>query len=232
MNIVVIHGQMHHGSTYNITKKFIQYLSMDNAEISEFFLPKDAPDNCIGCYTCFTKGEDHCPHAQFIQPIASAIENADLIILESPCYVMGMTGQLKSFLDHLGYRWFPHRPHPKMFHKIGLVLSTAAGAGTKKVTKALSRNLFYWGVAKTFAYGKNVGAQNWETVSEKKKLKIEKEVAKKDGKIKKQLVKVKTGFKTKFMFYIMRLTQKGNDWNYTDKEHWIQNGWLEKNRPW
>ena len=43
MNIVVIHGQMHHGSTYNITKKFIKHLSTEKTDINEFFLPKDAP---------------------------------------------------------------------------------------------------------------------------------------------------------------------------------------------
>lgn len=32
----------------------------------------------------------------------------------------------------------PHRPHPKMFSKVGLVISTASGAGAKKVTKAFS----------------------------------------------------------------------------------------------
>ncbi|HEY8391580.1 MAG TPA: NAD(P)H-dependent oxidoreductase, partial [Capillibacterium sp.] len=47
--------------------------------------------------------------------------------------VLGMTGQLKTFLDHMGYRWLPHRPHPQMFRKIGLAVSTAAGAGAKKV---------------------------------------------------------------------------------------------------
>jgi hypothetical protein len=35
------------------------------------------------------------------------------------------------------YRWMSHRPHPKIFGKVGLVISTAAGAGAKKVTKAL-----------------------------------------------------------------------------------------------
>ncbi|MFP4461390.1 MAG: hypothetical protein ACLFQE_04270 [Thermotogota bacterium] len=52
------------------------------------------------------------------------------------------------------------------------------------------------------------------------------------NKIRKQEGKTKPGLKTKFMFQLMRLSQKGNDWNPTDKEHWVQNGWLEKSRPW
>ena len=58
---------------------------------------------------------------------------------------MGMTGQLKTFLDHMGYRWLSHRPHPQMFRKIGLAVSTAAGAGAKRVTKDLRRRYFFWG---------------------------------------------------------------------------------------
>jgi len=33
MNIVAIHGQMHHGSTYNITKIFIKHLSTEKTDL-------------------------------------------------------------------------------------------------------------------------------------------------------------------------------------------------------
>jgi len=232
MKMVVLHGQMHQGSTYHITKQFIHHLSQNSTDIQEFFLPKDAPHACVGCFNCFTKGETNCPHADWIQPIAKAIEEADLIILESPCYVMGMTGQLKAVLDHFGYRWMPHRPHPAMFSKVGLVISTAAGAGTKKVTKAMKENLFFWGIPKIYRYGKNVNAMNWQGVNEKKKLKIEREVIKKSRSISKHIGHAKPGLKTKFMFQIMQMMQKGNDYNPVDKEHWENNGWLAKQKPW
>ena len=232
MKIVAIHGQMHKGSTYNITKLFLENLSDENTEIIEFFLPRDMPNFCIGCFNCFTKGEEQCPHVHMVQPIVKAIEEADLLILESPCYVYGMSGQLKTLMDHLAYRWMAHRPHPKMFNKVGLAISTAAGAGTKKVVKSLKNNLFFWGVPKIYCYGKNVGASSWETVKPKKKLKIEKEVEKLSRKIARHVVKVKPGLKTKLMFFIMGIGQKVNDWNPTDREYWVENGWLDGNRPW
>lgn len=232
MRIIVLYGQMHKGSTYNITRLFLDNLSDEGTEITEFYMPKDAPSFCIGCYNCFTKGEEQCPHADIVQPIAKAIEEADLLILASPCYVYGMTGQLKTFLDHLGYQWMPHRPHPKMFSKIGLVISTAAGAGTKRVTKTLQDNLFYSGVPKIYSYGKNVGASSWETVKPEKKLKIEKEVIQIATQISKLIGKTKPGIKTKVMFQIMRMSQKANNWNPTDKEYWLKNGWLDTSKPW
>jgi hypothetical protein len=34
------------------------------------------------------------------------------------------------------------------------------------------------------------------------------------------------------MFQIMRMNQKSNNWNPTDKEHWLKNGWLDTRKPW
>lgn len=232
MRIVVLHGQMHKGSTYNITRLFLDRLSDENTEINEFFMPRDAPSFCIGCYNCFEKGESQCPHADTVQPVAKAIEEADLLILESPCYVLGMTGQLKTFLDHMGYRWMVHRPHPKMFGKVGLVISTAAGAGAKRVTKALRDHLFHWGVPQVYRYGKNVGASSWETVKPETKLRIEKDADRIAAKMLKRLGRAKPGVKTKALFEAMRMSQKANDWNPTDKEYWLRNGWLDGHRPW
>jgi multimeric flavodoxin WrbA len=232
MKVVVLHGQMHKGSTYNITRLFLDKLSDENTEINEFFLPKHMPSFCVGCFNCFIKGEEQCPHSDTVQPVAKAIEEADLLILESPCYVFGMSGQLKAFLDHMAYRWMSHRPHPKMFSKVGLVISTAAGLGTKKVTKAMQDNLLYWGVPKIYSYSKSVGALSWETVNAKKKSQIEREVNQIAGKISRKLGKAKPGIKTKALFKIMRMNQKANNWNVTDKEHWVKNGWLEGSKPW
>lgn len=232
MKITVLHGQNHHGSTYNITKLFLNKLADENTEIIEFFMPRDTPSSCVGCCNCFTKGELQCPHAEMVQPVVRAIEEADLVILDSPCYVLGMTGQLKTFLDHMGYRWLAHRPHPQMFGKIGLAVSTAAGAGARKVTKDLQRHFFYWGIPQSFAYAKNIRATNWAMVPAKRKARIEKDVTRLAKKILQRQGKVKPGIKTKFIFKMMGLMQKSNDWNPTDREHWANNGWLSGKKPW
>ena len=232
MKIAVIHGQEHHGSTYNITRLFLDKLAGENTEIVEFFMPRDTPPSCVGCCNCFVKGELFCPHAEIVQPVVRAIEEADLVVLASPCYVFGMTGQLKTFLDHMGYRWMAHRPHPQMFRKIGLAVSTAAGAGAKKVTKDLRQQFFYWGIPRSYGYAKNVSAINWEGVPAKKKSRIEKEVTRLAKKILKKQGKARPGIKTKVVFNIMGLFQKSSDWNPTDREHWVKNGWLSGKKPW
>lgn len=83
MKIVVLHGQMHKGSTYNITKLFLKNLSDKNTKITEFFMPEDTPPFCIGCFNCFMKGEERCPHSDRVQSIVKVIDESDLIIKDN-----------------------------------------------------------------------------------------------------------------------------------------------------
>ena len=230
--ITVIHGQLHKASTYNITKQLINKISDHNKEIYEYFMPIDGPDYCVGCYRCFDEGEDMCPHAEKVQNIVKSIEASDIIIIDSPTYCFGMTGQLKTLLDHFGYMWLSHRPNDAMFNKIGIVISTAAGAGAKKVTKSLAQQMFWLGIPKVYQYSKNVNASSWETVPSNIKESIKRDISKLVMKVESKVGKTGVDFKLKFIFNIMGMMQKSNDWNMVDHNYWKENGWLDKERPW
>lgn len=232
IKIAVIHGQSHKGSTYNIAKQLIHKISATGTEIDEYFMPTDTPDYCIGCYTCFDENEQACPHADKVQVIAKSIEAADLLIFTSPTYCYGMTGQMKTLLDHFGYMWLSHRPRPAMFNKLGIVISTASGAGASKVTKTLAQQMFWLGISNVFRYHKNVNAASWETVPDKIKQAIDQETSAIAQKIKSKIGHASPSLKLKFMFMIMRMMQKKNDWNMTDHNYWQDQGWLANKRPW
>lgn len=232
MKISVIYGVEHKGSTYNIAQLFLNELKPVTNEVTEFFLPRDMPEFCIGCNTCFLKGEEYCPHYSIVKPIADSIENSDLVIFVSPVYVYHTTGQMKTLLDHFGYQWMVHRPNKKMFSKIGLVISTAAGAGMKSTNKDITDSLTFWGVGKIYTYGKAVAAVNWQGVSEDKKSKITSEVKRISSKIAKKYNKVKPNLKVKMFFYAMRFAHKHFNISDVDSEYWNHQGWLNKARPW
>lgn len=59
MRITVINGTEKHGVTYGLKEIFLDELR-DQAEITEFYLPKDCPNFCIGCITCFHGDERGC----------------------------------------------------------------------------------------------------------------------------------------------------------------------------
>ncbi len=60
---MIIHGQNHKGSTPAITRELAEKIG---GEITEFFLPRDFAQPCLGCYTCFQKDPTHClPRTSF-----------------------------------------------------------------------------------------------------------------------------------------------------------------------
>ncbi|WP_154439634.1 flavodoxin family protein [Tissierella pigra] len=232
IKITVIHGQSHKGSTYNITKQIIDKILDTNKEIYEYFMPRDTPNYCIGCYNCFNESENSCPQAEKVQKIVKSMEISDIIVIDSPTYCFEMTGQLKTLFDHFGYMWLSHRPKQVMFNKVGIVISTAAGAGARKVTKALAQQMFWLGIPKVFQYSKNVSASNWEMVPNKVKKSIEHDISKLSTKVQSKVGKVSPNFRLKFIFTIMGMMQKSNNWNKVDQNYWKENGWLDKKTPW
>ena len=228
LKTVIIHGQSHKGSTCHIARMVAEKLGGD---VTEFFLPRDFGEFCCGCIKCFTDDEAKCPHYSKLSPITQAMDDADVIILASPVYVYHATGAMKAFLDHYGYRWMVHRPEKRMFRKQGVCISTAAGGGMKSTCKDMADSLFYWGVPKIYRCGVDVAATDWDSVSEKKRKKIEKATDVIAAKLLKKHGRLKPGIKTIGLFRIMRMLQK-NGWNEADVNYWKQQGWTGKKRPW
>ena len=228
MRITIIHGQNHMGSTYHIGKLLAEQFA--GSDVQEFFLPKDLEHFCLGCYQCI-ENEGNCPFYDEKSRIMQAVENADLLIFTTPTYCMRASASMKAFLDLTFTYWMSHRPRQCMFSKKAVVISTAAGTGTKSAIKDITNTLFYWGVPYIREYGIAVQAMNWEQVSEQKKAKINIDIEKLSRKIQKE--KIYVGIKTRFTFRMMRMMQM-NDWgaSKTEKEYWKQNGWLDKKRPW
>lgn len=232
MKITVIYGTQRKSksSTYNIAQQFIGRLSGEDA-VKEFFLPKDMPHFCAGCWNCFTD-YTKCPHYDDIKPILEAMLEADLIIFTAPVYVYHVPGQVKAFLDHFGYQWMPHQPKKEMFSKQVLLISTAAGAGTKSTMKDIKDSLTFWGISSVYTFAGNVRASDWDTVDEKRKLTFQQKIEKQAAKIKAQSRNVRPNLKIKALFYAMRFMQKKFKFNPADVRHWETQGWLEKERPW
>ena len=227
MKITVIHGQSRKGSTYNIAKQLCDKLG---GEVTEFFLPTDFDCFCKGCAVCFTD-ETKCPHYEKLLPITKAMDEADVIILTSPVYVMHATGSMKAFLDHYGYRFLVHRPEEKMFKKQAICISTAAGAGMKNTIKDMADSTFFWGIAKTYKLGFAVMETRWEMVKPSIKSKIDKKTTSLAMTISKKVGAIKPNIKTKAFFSIMSVMQK-KGFNPADVEYWKAKGWTNGKRPW
>lgn len=234
MEITVLHGQSHKGSTYQIARQITDIVSEGSADIHEFFFPKDYKGSfCRGCNLCLLKGENMCPDSKEVQPIIEAMVKSDLIVLGSPTYCYGISGSLKTFLDHMGYCWMEHRPYPSMFKKVGLAVSTSGlETGSKKVTAQLADNMRGWGISEVIEYPKAVFSINWENIRPPVKASIEADIPMIAEKVKSVIGKAQANDTVKEAFMAIRAIQQGNVWNKLDREHWEQAGWLADTRPW
>ena len=230
MKIVVIHGQNHKGSTWNIANLLLQKLPGEK-EVKEYFLPRDLNHFCSGCYACL-EARERCPYWREKEPMLHQMREADLLILTSPNYCMMPSAPMKAFLDLFFTNWMSHKPLREMFSKRAVVISSAAGAGAKKAAKLIGNNLANWGIPEIHLYAAVVNAMNWDMVPSGKKARMEKDM----DKLARQLSrrgKVTVGMKTRILFWFYGGMQKAG-WGAspTEKQYWIENGWLSGGRPW
>ena len=235
MKVALIHGNTRQGSTWHCAELLLKELATQTEiETTHFFMPKDLSNLCVGCFSCFMNGEETCPHARQVQPVAKVILEADVIVLASPVYALDVSGGMKNILDHLCYLWISHRPDPRMFCKVGVVISTTAGAGLTHTIKTMKNSLVFWGVKRVFGFGNRLSAMSWSEVTPKKQYAAQKKAAK----LAKKIVmchqlgpKAPNPIFRRIIFSMMAGAMRKNTWNQTDKTHWEKQGWLSGKRP-
>ena len=237
MKITVINGTEKHGVTYELKEIFLKEFG-SQTDVTEFYLPKDCPNFCVGCTTCFLTDEHKCKDAEYIQRIEKALLSADLLVFTSPAYVFHATGAMKVMLDHFGYRWMPHRPAKEMFGKRAVIITQCLGAGGKSAAKDIKDSLSWWGVSSIRICSlKLMSDIHWEKIPEKKRRQMTAKLVRTAEKIKRiDLTRpARTKLSTKLKFYAVRMMQTGlgkNDPEYTDYKYWKDQGWIDQSRPW
>lgn len=224
MKIVVVHGQSHKKNTFKVTQLLLKKLNCSEEDIVEFNVNKIFP--CCGCIQCIMKNECLCPHYEQISSIIKSIDEANVIILNSPNYCMGMTGQLKSFCDHLAYRWMSHRP-VDMRSKIGVAISTTAGRGASKTTQQIAEQMIWWSVGKVYQIPFTIGSFSLEETKQTKLQKLNKKINKIAKNINKRTGNSKPCIKTRFYFKAMAIMQKRMPWNQVETDYWKSQGWIK-----
>ena len=237
MKITVINGTEKHGVTYKMKEMFVEQLR-DDAEITEYYLPRDCPDFCTGCMMCFSGKQHLCKDAGYVQKIEKSLLEADLLVFTSPAYVFHATGAMKAMLDHFGYRWMPHRPAKEMFGKRAVIITQCLGAGGRSTAQDIKDSLSWWGISSIRVISFRLMSDiDWNKLEEKKKAFFQKKLSSAAAKMRaiNYNKPAYTGLAVKVKFYAVRMLQtslgKKNP-EYTDYRYWNENGWLGKARPW
>lgn len=229
MKILIVHGQNHEGSTCMAARELAQKVG---GEIREFFLPRDFDAPCRGCYTCFQADLSRCSHYRKLEPLAAALLEADLILLESPVYVYHATGQMMSFLDHFGTWWMVHRPRPEMSRKQAVAISTAAGGGMMRTCRDMADSLEMWGIHRVYRLGIGVQATKPSEIPAGIQNRLHKKTDALARKIRKHAEGQGCNLRAKCWFTLMRFAHKHFPPSEPDYGYWEERGWHGKGRPW
>lgn len=103
MKIFAVNGSphKHKGNTERILKPFIEGAKDAGADIDLIYLQDKEIKPCIGCNKCWLKTPGKCFQKDDMAQLLDIIRETEVIVIASPIYVGGVTGQTKTFLDRL-----------------------------------------------------------------------------------------------------------------------------------
>jgi len=142
MKVVIVNASHRKdGATAKVLNEFASQLKRSATEISMFHVSDLDIAFCKGCCSCYKTGE--CFIADDAEKLSQVISSADAIVIGTPCYVSGVSGQLKTLIDR-GH--FVIEQLLKGKHAIGVVTYENAGGGS---AYNYLKNLFASSGAKT-----------------------------------------------------------------------------------
>ena len=77
---------------------------------------------CLACEYCHTKGNGVCVQKDDMQEVYSRLAEAEMLVIASPIYYHGISGQLKCAIDRFYAAAYPQKP--KHLKKVAMILSS------------------------------------------------------------------------------------------------------------
>ena len=122
MNILVLNGSPRpKGNTAAMIAAFVEGAGKSGHEITIIDVCQKKIAGCLGCEHCHTKGNGVCIQKDDMQEICRALESAEMLVIASPIYYFGYSGQLQCAI---------HRTYaigiPRKLKKAMLILSSGS----------------------------------------------------------------------------------------------------------
>jgi multimeric flavodoxin WrbA len=100
MKALLINGSPNeHGCTYTALSEIAKVLNQNQVDTEILYLGKKPISDCVACRKCIQTGR--CVFDDIVNEVAGRLDGIDAIVVGSPVYYSGPTGQLTSFLDRL-----------------------------------------------------------------------------------------------------------------------------------
>ncbi len=123
MKILVLNGSPHpKGNTRQMIDAFTEGAKSSANYVEVVDICKKNIKGCIGCEYCHTKGRGICVQKDDMQEIYKLLSEADMLVIASPIYYHGISGQLKCVIDRFYAAAYPQKP--KHLKKVAMILSS------------------------------------------------------------------------------------------------------------
>lgn len=123
MKILVLNGSPRpQGNTSGMVKAFKEGAETKGHEVCVIDVCKKKIAGCLACEYCHGKGQGVCIQKDDMQEVYLYLSKCDMLVIASPIYYHGITGQLKCVLDRFYSMAYPRKP--KNLQKVAMILSS------------------------------------------------------------------------------------------------------------
>ena len=123
MRILVLNGSPRpNGNTKGMVEAFREGAVSVGHHVDVVDVCKLKINDCIACEYCHTKGHGSCVQKDDMQQIYNLLNEAEMLVLASPIYYHGISGQLKCVIDRFYSAAYPIKP-PRL-KKAAMILSS------------------------------------------------------------------------------------------------------------
>ena len=123
MNILILNGSPHpNGNTRKMIDAFIEGANIASHHATVIDICKKNIKGCLACEYCHTKGNGVCVQKDDMQEVYSRLAEAEMLVIASPIYYHGISGQLKCAIDRFYAAAYPQKP--KHLKKVAMILSS------------------------------------------------------------------------------------------------------------
>ncbi len=123
MKILLLNGSPRpNGNTKKMAKAFQEGAASAGHQVEIVDICQKKINGCMACEYCHTKGNGACIQKDDMDQIYELLKETEMLVIASPIYYHGITGQLKCAIDRLYSATYPRKPaHLK---KVAMILSS------------------------------------------------------------------------------------------------------------
>ena len=123
MNILILNGSPRpNGNTRKMIDAFIEGANIAAHHATVIDICKKNIKGCLACEYCHTKGNGVCIQKDDMQEVYRLLAETEMLVIASPIYYHGISGQLKCAIDRFYAAAYPQKP--KHLKKVAMILSS------------------------------------------------------------------------------------------------------------